>query len=134
MSKPTYQGNLEGYQKYGDACSLHHTDPAIPVHRSVRSHKSHPHWHLWSTIWVGSIFVFDACSLHLTHWQLNSHLNLLLQGVLVRKVLSLPSTSWSQSSLCWASAQPTHTSPRCLLFSSSILAFWDGWDSAYQLL
>ena len=127
-----------------DACSLHHTDRAIPVHRSTRSHNSHLHWHPWSRIWVGSILlvpvfsqltsIFNAYGLHLTHWQLNSHLNLLLQGVLVRKVVSLPSTSWSQSSLCWASVQPTHASPRHLLFSSSILAFWDGWDSAYQLL
>ena len=48
MSKPIYQDNLVGYQKSGDAYSLHHTDPAIPVHQSARFHKSHPHWHLWS--------------------------------------------------------------------------------------
>ena len=113
MSKPIYQDNLEGYQKCGDAYLLHHTDPAIPVHRSTRSHKSHPHWHPWSEIWVDSILlvpvfflptsVFDTCGLHMTHWLLNSHLNLLHQDVLVRKAVSLPSTSWSQSRLCWAS-------------------------------
>ena len=35
--------------------------------------------------------IFNASgNIHLTHWQLNSHLNLLHQGVLVRKVVSLP--------------------------------------------
>ena len=100
MSECIYQDNLEGYQKCGDACSLHHTDPAIPVHQSARSHESHPHWHMWSEIWVDSILlvpvffspagIFNDCGLHLTHWLLNSHLNQLHQDILVKKVVSLP--------------------------------------------
>ena len=99
MSEPIYLDNLEGYQKCGGACSLHHTDPAILEHQSARSHMSHLHWHPWTGTPVGSILlvpvsslltgVFDAYSLHLIHWQLNNHQNLLCQGILVRRVVSL---------------------------------------------
>ena len=125
------------------ACSLHHTDPAIPAHRNARSHKSHLHWHPWTRTLVGSILpvpvfslltgAFNTYGLHLTHWQLNNHQSLLHQGVLVRRVVSLPSTSWHWSCLHGASVQPPCASPRHLLFCSSILSFWNVWDPTYQL-
>ena len=143
MSKPIYWDNLVGYQRCGGAYSIHHTGPAIPVHRSARFHRSHLHWHLWSEIWVDSILLVPiflpptgvsyACGLHQTHWLLSSHLNLLLQDIPVRRVVILPSSSGDQSCLSWAPAWPTHTNPRFFLLHSSILSFWNGRDSAYQL-
>ena len=142
MSEPIYLGNLEDYQKCGGACSLHHTDPAILGHQSAKAHRSHLHWHPWTGPLVGSIWLlpvfspltgtYDAFRLHLTQWQLNSHPNLLHQGILARKVVSLLPT-WHQPCLHGASAQPPHASPRPSLVCASILAFWNQWGSAYQL-
>ena len=100
MSEPIYRDNLVGYQRCGGAYLLHHTGPAIPVHRSTRFHRSHLHWHPSSEIWVDSILLVPifflpagisyACSRQQTHWLLSGHLSLLLQDVPVRRVVILP--------------------------------------------
>ena len=98
MSEPIYLDNLEGYQKCGGACSLHHIDPAIPEHRSAKAHRLCLHWHPQTRTLVGSILlvpvsslltsIFDTYGLHLIHWQLNNHWNLLCQDILARRVVS----------------------------------------------
>ena len=101
MSEPIYQDNLVGYQKCGDAYLLHHTDPAIPVHRSTRSQVTSTLAYVERNMGrfnLPGANLLSACQ-HLQHlwpppelarWLLNNHLNLLHEDVLVRKVVSLP--------------------------------------------
>ena len=73
MSESIYQNNLEGYQKCGDAYTLHHTDPAMPCTSEAPYLIGHICIDICEVrIQVGSILlvpVFSPAHQHLQHLQ-----------------------------------------------------------------